>query len=110
MRSLWIALGLIVAAALAPHFFAPTAHATWKPEYGKEPAAVRDWYQAAEVPGGYGGSAYRRLGFTRCCEKSERFKTRFVGARDHDWSYYLDPKCTHTRRLSYRADLGRRRA
>lgn len=95
LRFLCIALGLIVAAALALHFMVPPAHATWKPQYGKEPAAVRDWYQAAEVPGGIGSPAYKRLGFAKCCETSERFKTQFVGARDHDWSYYLDPKCTH---------------
>lgn len=65
------------------------AWGTWKPEYGKEPQAVQDWFSTAAPP--VVGAA--RLGISSCCEKSERFVTKFVGGPNDSWAYYTNPAC-----------------
>lgn len=71
-------------------FLLPPAHATWRPEYAKNPQAVRDWFVAATPTKAAGA----RLGIATCCEQAERLMTRFVGAGT-EWSYYPDPDCAH---------------
>lgn len=76
---------ILLCAAIFP------ASATWKPEYGKNPAAVQEWFKQAAPP--LAGAA--RLGIGRCCERAERLMTKFVAGAAGDWSYYPDPNCTH---------------
>lgn len=97
--------------------------ATYKPDYSKVPAPVRQWFRSAEVPGWaefekcrdavYMSSppgadtasqilacglkyspAYVRLNLRGCCDEADRLKTKFIPSRDGDWSYYPDPECT----------------
>jgi hypothetical protein len=82
-----LALACLVPAALLP------AGATWKPEFGRSPQAVQDWFAAAEIAGGQGGPAHRRLHILKCCNQAERLRTRFVATPGHQWSYYPDAAC-----------------
>lgn len=66
------------------------ANATYKPEYGKSPESVQEWFKSARVT----PQASMRLNFSHCCEQAERLRTKFVGKRGGDWSYYPDPNCT----------------
>lgn len=65
--------------------------ATWKPEYGKSPEAVQEWFRSARTT----PIAALRLRFSYCCEQAERLRTKFVGKANGEWSYYPDPACTH---------------
>lgn len=75
-----------------------STQATWKPDYAKNPPAVTAWFKEARVAGGCDSSAkakaWHRLGICGCCEKADRFKTKFVAQATGDWSYYTDPNCT----------------
>jgi hypothetical protein len=83
----WIAFIALLVHALP---LVSAAHATWKPEFGKSPAAVQQWFRdAAPTP-----AARARLNIFRCCEKAERLMTKFVGRPGGEWSYYPDPACT----------------
>ena len=68
------------------------AAATWKPEYGKSPLAVQDWFKGARTT----PQAALRLNFSYCCEQAERLRTKFIGRANGEWSYYPDPGCTKT--------------
>jgi hypothetical protein len=51
--------------------FSLATEATWKPEYDKNPPAVRRWFKEARVAGGCDSSpqakAWHRLGICGCC-------------------------------------------
>lgn len=62
------------------------SHATYKPEFANHSDAIRDWFETAEVT----KAAYPRLGWLRCCNHSDRVKTRFYVAPTSNgdvWSY-----------------------
>lgn len=87
-----IAFGILAAAMLAVVVvLAAPVKATWKPEYGKEPQAIQNWFKAAK-PTPVAGA---RLGIWYCCEQAERLVTRFVASAAGEWSYYPDPNCSH---------------
>ena len=75
-------------------FVSISAHATWKPEYAKNPQSVQMWFQlqkmnpAVSIRLGYGSDAF-------CCDHADRLMTKFVGGPVNEWSYYSDPNCTH---------------
>lgn len=78
--ALWLLLALFI--ILVP------AHATWKPEYGQAPIEVQDWFKAQLVPT---ESAQARLGFSLCCDHSDRVKTKFLSNGSKDEWWYQDP-------------------
>lgn len=80
-----------ILAIVAIVVIAGEAKATWKPEYGHEPAAVMNWYFKAQLT----PLAQMRLHFSGCCENADRLRTKFVPTKDGDWAYYPDPTCTH---------------
>jgi len=58
--------------------------ATWKPEYGASPQAWIDWFNnAATTP-----AARDRLGFWKCCDHSDRYKTRFKAEGNGEAWYF----------------------
>ena len=63
-----------------------TAMATWKPEYDTASEAIMTWFRRAQPT----KEAAARLGFSSCCEHSDRFVTKFkvskVGGTD-EWFY-----------------------
>jgi hypothetical protein len=63
---------------------------TYKPEYDKNPAAIREWFKNAETT----PLARLRLGFKSCCEHADRLMTKFVALPDNEWAFYPDPACT----------------
>jgi hypothetical protein len=66
-----------------------TAGATWKPEYGKSPPSVQLWFQNAQTT----LESRPRINYIMCCEQSERLRTKFVGSKEGEWSYYPNPNC-----------------
>lgn len=68
------------------------ASATWKPEYGKSPVPVQEWFKAAPLT----EAATHHFPFYKCCEQAERLMTKFVGKQGGEWSYYPDPTCTNS--------------
>lgn len=69
------------------------AHATYKPEYAKNPPAVQEWFGAQKIM----PAAGIRLGLGQnasCCDHADRLFTKFVGTGTSEWLYYPDPDCT----------------
>jgi hypothetical protein len=67
---------------------AGAVRATWKPEYAAYPAAVREWYQQAELT----DAARQRFRFKKCCDHADVVKTKFNINRTSsgdEW-YWLD--------------------
>ena len=83
-------VAVIAGLALAAWLAAGGANATWKPEYGKSPPAVQQWFKSARTT----PAAALRFGFSYCCEEAERLRTKFLPSENGDWSYYPDPSCT----------------
>lgn len=67
------------------------AHATWKPEYGKSPQEVQDWFKQQVVPT---ESAQARLHFSPCCDHADRVRAKIITNADHDEWWYTEEDCT----------------
>ncbi len=75
--------------AIAGVLLVAPAGATWKPEYGSSPPSVHAWYRHAQVT----EAARGRFGFQNCCDKSDRFETKFRVDRataGDAWYYLVD--------------------
>lgn len=71
-----------------------TAHATWKPDpLHPTPQAVQDWFRAQQLAT---QSAMDRLHIKMCCHDAERLVTKFVGTKEGEWAYFIDPNCTNS--------------
>lgn len=64
-------------------------HATYKPEYDKNPEAVKEWFKMARTT----PQAGQRLDIYYCCEQAERLRTKFVASKNGEWAYFPDPNC-----------------
>lgn len=59
---------------------------TYQPEYDKASDAIKEWFHNAETT----PEAYTFLGYSKCCEHSERFKTKFTVSKENgkeEWRY-----------------------
>ena len=63
------------------------AFATWSPDYADAPKEWIDWFNSAMTT----PEARKRLGYGKCCDHSDRFKTKFMpGANSDEWFYWQD--------------------
>lgn len=69
---------------IALMMFVSTCNATWKPEYSNTPKEWLDWFNGAQLT----PQAQARIGYTSCCQHSDRFVTKFRPEGGH-W-YFED--------------------
>ena len=73
-----------VAALLASAVSYSQASATWSPDYANAPPEYIAWFNNAQTT----SEARARLGWQKCCDHSDRFKTKFLAGKTSDEWYF----------------------